>query len=177
VPRHPERYASRRRPGSIRGSALAAAFIGALLLVTGCTGEATPSPPSPSAVVSSPSPSATPTATADPAPTLVAGGTAQDNLPFFRSIVQSVWASPDSVSGRAYIDALVLAGFDKAAMQVTSDTTTVGNPAESIQFSVKWADECLLGQVGPAIGEAVVVVVPALGEGTCLVGQTRPIDW
>ena len=45
---------------------------------------------------------------------------------------------PSSVAGRAYIDALVAAGFDKAAMQVTPDQTTVGNPAESIQFSVRW---------------------------------------
>ena len=69
------------------------------------------------------------------------------------------------------------AGFDKAAMQVTRDTSTVGNPAESIQFSVRWGDECLVGQVGPATGDPVTVVVPGLAEGTCLVGETRPIDW
>ena len=88
-----------------------------------------------------------------------------------------MWATPDNVAGRAYIDALIAAGFDRSAMQVTPDQTTVGNPAESIQFSVRWGDECLVGQVGPATGTPVTVVVPVLGEGSCLVGQTRPIDW
>ena len=62
-------------------------------------------------------------------------------------------------------------------MQVTYDESTVGNPAESIQFSVRWGDECLVGQVGPATGAPVTVVVAALAEGTCLVGETRPIAW
>ena len=62
-------------------------------------------------------------------------------------------------------------------MQVTNDTSTVGNPAESIQFAVRWGEECLIGQVGPATGEPVTVVVPVLAEGSCLVGQTRPINW
>ncbi len=105
------------------------------------------------------------------------GGTAADNLPLFRAVVDAVWRSPQNVQGRAYIDALVAAGFDKAAMQVTSDTSTVGNPAESIQFSVHWKDQCLVGQVGPATGTAVTTVLPALTGGTCLVGVTRPIDW
>jgi len=92
-------------------------------------------------------------------------------------VTAAVWATPDNVAGRAYIDALVAAGFDRAAMQVTPDQSTVGNPAESIQFSVRWGDECLVGQVGPATGSPVTLVVPVLAEGTCLVGQTRPIDW
>jgi hypothetical protein len=107
----------------------------------------------------------------------VPDGTAEDNLPLFAAVTAAVWSSADSASGRAYIDALTAAGFDNAAMQVTRDTSTVGNPAESIQFSVRWGDECLIGQVGPATGQPVTVTVPALGEGTCLVGATRPIDW
>lgn len=89
-----------------------------------------------------------------------------------------VWASDERASGRAYIDALVAAGFDRTAMQVTQDLTTVGNPVESLQFSVSWAgEECLVGQVGPSTGEPVTVVVDQLAEGRCLVGNTRPIDW
>lgn len=108
---------------------------------------------------------------------LVPDGTAADNLPLFTAITESVWATAGRVAGRAYVDALVAAGFDKGAMQVTNDTSTVGNPAESIQFSVLWGDECLVGQVGPATGEPFTVVVPVLAEGRCLVGETRPIDW
>ncbi|QEW04865.1 hypothetical protein F6J85_09675 [Microbacterium lushaniae] len=91
--------------------------------------------------------------------------------------MQGVWAGPDAVVGRAYIDALTAAGFDRAAMQVTADESTVGNPAESIQFSVRWGEDCLIGQVGPATGDPVTAVMPGLQTGGCLVGNTRPIDW
>ena len=122
-------------------------------------------------------PTGEPTNTVPPEPALVANGTAADNLPLFAAVTAAVWGSDDRAAGRAYIDALTAAGFDKGAMQVTRDRSTVGNPAESIQFSVRWGDECLFGQVGPATGDPVTVVVPVLAEGTCLVGETRPIDW
>lgn len=122
--------------------------------------------------------SATPTPTPDSGPELLADGTAADNLPLFAAVTAQVWASDHRAEGRAYIDALVAAGFTKDHMQVTADRTTVGNPAESLQFSVAWGtDECLVGQVGPSTGEPVTVVVPQLAEGRCLVGSTRPIDW
>ena len=132
--------------------------------------------PTPSPSVSE-TPAATPTPTQSAAPALVPDGSAEDNLPVFTEVTASVWASGEQASGRAYVDALVAAGFDRLAMQVTPDLSTVGNPAESIQFSVLWGEECLVGQVGPATGDPVAVVVPVLAEGMCLVGQTRPIDW
>lgn len=105
-------------------------------------------------------------------------GTAADNLPVFALTTEQVWGSESGASGRAYIDALVAAGFDRARMQVTEDLSTVGNPAESLQFSVAWGDkECLIGQVGPSTGDPVTAVMPQLAEGRCLVGNTRPIDW
>ncbi|REJ04869.1 hypothetical protein DY023_12480 [Microbacterium bovistercoris] len=89
-----------------------------------------------------------------------------------------VWSSSKRAEGRAYIDALVAAGFPRERMQVTEDETTVGNPVESLQFSVAWGDaECLVGQVGPSTGDPVTAVLPQLAEGRCLVGTTRPIDW
>jgi hypothetical protein len=141
--------------------------------LTGCTAAAQPT----STVTAAGS--STPSATAETpaAPALVPAGTATDNLPYFTTIVQSVWAGPGQVQGRAYIDALVAGGFDKAAMQVTEDQSTVGNAAESIQFSVRWGQDCLLGQVGPATGNPVTVVQPALQDGSCLIGTTRVIDW
>lgn len=149
-------------------------MIGALAL-SGCTTQ------EPDAIVSeSPTSEVTtaPSETAAPsAPALVPDGTAQDNLPYFTSVVESVWATPENAQGRAYIDALVAAGFDKTAMQVTNDQSTVGNAAESIQFSVRWGEECLIGQVGPSTGQPVTATAQALQGGFCLIGQTRPIDW
>jgi hypothetical protein len=165
-----------------RGSLGLTAVI-AIAVLTACTPVA-PTPthsgtsPVPTAPSSSGSPSTSPAESATPsAPVLVPDGTAADNLPYFAAVTAAVWATDDRVSGRAYVDALVAAGFDKSAMQVTNDRSTVGNPAESIQFSVRWGEECLVGQVGPATGDPVTVVLPALAEGTCLIGQTRPIDW
>lgn len=105
-------------------------------------------------------------------------GSADENLTVFTTVSERIWATEQRASGRAYIDALIAAGFDRAAMQVTQDRTTVGNPVESLQFSVRWGDdECLIGQVGPSTGKVVTAVMPQLAEGRCLVGTTRPIDW
>lgn len=154
-----------------------------VLGVTGCTG--TPAV-QPSPASAPPSAAATDTSASDsgpvasPTPTavvLVPNGTASQNLAFFTSVVDTVWAGPDQVAGRAYVDALVSAGFDKAAMQVTSDQSTIGNAAESIEFSVRVGDQCLVGQVGPSIGGPVTAVMPGLSAGGCLIGQTRAIDW
>lgn len=157
-----------RRAGlSTAGVALAVA------LLAGCAQPV----PDPSQTTPGSAPSGSETPVAPESPELVPDGSADDNLPLFAFVVDSVWAGEQRAQGRAYIDALVHAGFDKSAMQVTDDTTTVGSPAESIQFSVRWGDQCLIGQVGPATGDPVAVVVPGLADGGCLVGATRPIDW
>lgn len=150
-----------------------------LILVLAACGPS-PEQPSPSDSTSeSAAPTTAPTATPTPdGPVLVADGTAADNLPLFAAVTAQVWATDQRGSGRAYIDALTAAGFDRAAMQVTQDQTTVGNAAESLQFSVRWGEtECLVGQVGPSTGEPVTAVLPQLAEGRCLVGSTRAIDW
>lgn len=173
----PPRARSDARTHRARWAIAAVLLAGAL---TACTPVA-PNTSTPSPTVSGGAtgvqPTSEPTPTVAPAPTLVPDGTAADNLPLFAAVTAAVWTSGDQASGRAYVDALTAAGFDKAAMQVTNDLTTVGNRAESIQFSVRWGEECLVGQVGPATGNPVTVVVPVLAEGTCLVGDTRPIDW
>jgi len=136
----------------------------------------TPSP-APSSSTTRP---ATPSASASLAPTgpaFDADGTAADNLPLFTAVMTEVWASEARVQGRAYIDALVAAGFPRAGMEVTNDQTSVGTPADAIQFAVAWAGECLIGQVGPSTPEPTALVMPALPEGDCLIGVTRTIDW
>ncbi|MHC9045773.1 DUF6993 domain-containing protein [Microbacterium saperdae] len=160
-----------RRSGLPARRAVGAAGAVALLLsLVACTPSATESPAS-----ASPVPSVSPTASG---PTLVPDGTADDNLPLFTAVANTVWSSDQRGAGRAYVDALIAAGFEREAMQVTQDTSTVGNPAESLQFSVRWGDkECLIGQVGPSTGQVVTAVMPQLAEGRCLVGTTRSIDW
>lgn len=143
------------------------------LTLVACAPQSTPSPEaSPSA---QPTPAATATAEA---PAFHADGTAEDNLPLFTAVTEQVWGSKQKSSGRAYIDALVAAGFDRAQMQVTKDQSTVGHPAESVQFAVGWGDDlCLIGQVGSSTGEPVTAIMDQLPEGGCLIGNTRPIDW
>lgn len=134
--------------------------------------------------VGSPAPSESPSATTTsgasaspaPAPVLHPDGSAEDNLPLFSAVVARVWAGESRIKGGAYIDALTAAGFARADMQVTADETTVGNPAESIQFSVRWGqDKCLVGQVGPSTGDPVTSVLPQVDGGKCLIGKTAPV--
>ncbi|MFT4219998.1 MAG: hypothetical protein QM611_05725 [Microbacterium sp.] len=164
---------SSRRPDARarRLGACAAAALLAVALIAGCAAE----PVEPTA-----STPASPTPTVSETPVKIAlhpDGTAEDNLPLFARVAAKVWKSGSKAKGRAYVDALAKAGFDKSDMQVTKDTTTIGEPAESIQFSVLWGKECLIGQVGPATGKPVTTVMPALQGKTCLVGKTREIDW
>jgi hypothetical protein len=151
----------------------AATLATAALVLTLVSCAPTPAP-QPTATESSP-------ATTSPTPSgpvLLPEGTAEDNLPLFTATAEGVWATDARGAGRSYIDALVAAGFDRADMQVTQDASTVGNAAESLQFSVRWGEqECLIGQVGPSTGQVVTAVMPQLAEGRCLIGTTRPIDW
>lgn len=151
-------------------------FAGATAALVLALSACGPTPSTPSPTTGEPeNPTGSP---APEAPAIVADGTAADNLPIFAAVTAQVWAGDQRGSGRAYIDALIAAGFDRAAMQVTQDQSTVGNAAESLQFSVRWGEtECLVGQVGPSTGEPVTVVLPQLAEGRCLVGSTRAIDW
>jgi hypothetical protein len=157
---------------TIAGPAAVAAVVLALAL-TGCVGGTAPT--------ASPTASATAGATGSPTPSalpaLVPGGTAQQNLPYFDQVNRATLAAKPDAQGRDFIDALVAAGFSKADMQLTVDTTTIGLKANSIQFSVKLGDTCLIGQNGADAGGYNSMVTPVLATGTCLVGQTRPIDW
>jgi hypothetical protein len=148
------------------------AFVVFVVLLTGCTPQAPSSSPKPAAT-SATRPSASPTPT--PAPGFVAGGTAQANKAYFDSINSAEITANNSVTGKAIIDSLVAAGFDKAGMQLTSDKTSINGNADSVLFSVRIGDSCLLGQHSGA--EYVSSVQKALRSGACLVGKTRPIDW
>jgi hypothetical protein len=146
---------------------LAASVVAALAL-TGCTMDFGAPAPSVSA---SPAPSESPVAAPvlDPA-------SASASRPYFDQTVTAVLAGRPDAGGQEIIDALVAAGFDKAAMQVGYDRTPTGLAVDSLQFSVLLAGECLIGQRGTG-GTYSSLLAPALGTGGCLIGAGRPIDW
>ena len=144
--------------------------------LAGCAG--TPAPPNATGAPSD-EPSAAPASArpAAPDPTLVPELGAADNLDSFDFVAAGVLAADPAAGGRPFIDALVAGGFDKSQMELTPDRTVVDLAADSIQFSVRWGGECLIGQTGPATGGYHSIVAPVLATGTCLVGATRQIDW
>jgi hypothetical protein len=168
--RRPTHRPRRLRTAAFGGAPVLAAAALALVL-TGCTPAAAPTATPTTATPTS-------TGTATPAPVaLVPGGTAEQNLPFFNKVNQATLAANPDAKGRDFIDALVAAGFTKTDMQVTADTTTIGLKANSIQFSVKMGETCLIGQNGADAGGYSSLVSPVLSTGACLIGQTRAIDW
>ena len=166
--------------GRFRG-AVALGTILACVALAGCGTSATGTAPMSSSHGQTPSTS--PSAAMDPTPgstpaaeaQLVPAGTARENLAYFNQVNKVFLGGQASAGGRAIIDNLVAAGFDKSAMQVTPDKTVNGHPADSVQFSVLLDKECLVGQFGG--GQYGSVVAPMLGTGACLIGKTRPINW
>lgn len=155
---------------------LAGAAVALAVLLSACTG-AQPGAPTPTSPHTTAAVSPTPTPTPSAAPALVPGGTAAQNLPYFDQVNKATIAANPGAEGRAFIDALVAAGFTKSDMQLTPDTTTIGLKANSIQFSVQFGDTCLIGQYGTDAGGYNSTTSATLATGGCLIGQTRPIDW
>ncbi len=150
------------------GKMLAAVALAAPLVagLTACVGE--PSTPTPTAVAPSPG------ETAPPEPEINLAGTAAENQPYFDQInIATVQAG--GRDGRAFIDALVVAGYSKESMEVTPDRTSINAQADNYQFSVKLNGTCLIGQYG--VSSYASFTGPVLADGHCLVGNTRPIDW
>jgi len=125
-----------------------------------------------------PTPTASETATtAAAAPAvLVPGGTAEQNKPFFDSVNQATLGADGKASSRALVDALVAAGFDKAAMEVTYDKTSIDLDADYVIVSVNLSGTCLIGQRSSSgyVSE-IAAEIPTTHK--CLIGGTQPIDW
>ena len=115
------------------------------------------------------------TAAPEAAPVLHPGETAEANKGFFDATNRAFYVANGKSNGRSIIDNLVAAGFRKQDMEVTPDTTSIGEAADSIIFSVRVKGECLLGQFTGA--EYIGTIGPILATGGCLIGTTRPIDW
>lgn len=166
--RHNGRMARLR--GVVGGVVVAGATV--LALAACAPGEAAPTAPATPRASSTP----VPEPTAEPA-LLIPEGSAAENLPYFDQLAAGVLAADPAAGGEAFVNALVAGGFDKAAMEVGFDRTSVDLAADSVQWSVRFNDGCMIGQFGPASGGYHSIATPVLSTGTCLIGTTRPIDW
>jgi len=149
------------------------AFVSILVLagLTGCVAQ--PQPPAPSGAQSpAPAPSGSPSPSSSPTPRTTGAAAEQERFDAAMAEVLTRNADPD---GRTVIDALAAAGFDKATMELTPDTTAIGLDADSIQFSVRLGEDCIVGQSGNVGYHSAVL--PVLSTNTCLAGKTRAINW
>jgi hypothetical protein len=154
------------------GRAATAAIVGALAVaaLAGCVqGDPTPVP------TYTPATTDAATAAPDTGPVLRPGDTAAANKQFFDAVNTAFYAAHGKSDGKSIIDNLVASGFRKQDMEVTPDTTSIGEAADSIVFSVRVKGECLVGQFNG--GGFHSLIGPILATGGCLVGTTRPIDW
>ena len=157
-----------------RAAVAAAAGAAGLVLVLALAACTTAPDPGPTArPTSTPSGSATPTP--EPDPVLVPTGDAEANLPYFDLVNKRLLDTVPTPNGQQLVENLVAAGFAKADMEVTPDTTVGSEAASTIQFSVRANGSCLIGQTGAAGYNALAA--PLLGTGKCLVGKTRAIDF
>lgn len=151
-------------PSGLARAGVVAAVLLALTL-TGCVDAPVPTP----------TPTTSASATPAPDPEIDLEGSAKDNHAFFDLVNTELIAAGGALDGRAFIDNLVAAGYPKADMEVTPDSTAINLAADNIQFSIRLNGTCLIGQYGN-IGYASTTA-DILSTGRCLVGQTRPIDW
>lgn len=151
----------------------AAVLLPTLAMVSGC---AAPTVPDAGDVQTTPE---APAEVTQPAPELVPEGSAEENLAYFTWVLESFAGGVEPVAGRAVADAVIAAGFDRSAMQVSFDRTQTDLPADNIFVSVRVGDACLLGQLTTADREVATMTAPTLGpeRDICLIGVTRPIDW
>jgi len=148
------------------------------VILSGCvSGLPAPVPTDSSSASSSATPTPRPTSTAVPGPGAILrpGGTAAQNQQFFDFVASGLFASSGFTDGETIVNTLVAGGFDKAAMEITYDSTAIGLRADSVIFSVRFSDRCLIGQFSP-VGY-IGIIAPILGTGKCLVGDTKVIDW
>jgi hypothetical protein len=165
-----KRSITARRAVATAAAAVVAVAMVALAFVACAPIDGEPVPNQSAVASATPTPTPTPT----PDPQFVAGGTADQNLPFFTFVLQSILDRTSSPPSLELVETLAASGFDRAAISVTPDTTRIGDPADSILVAVLIGDQCLLGQV--AQETLVTELADVLGSGQCLVGRTLSLD-
>ena len=161
---------SSRRPARFARPAAAIVLGLSVALLPGCALLEGPTPETPQRT-EPPKPEA--------APELVPGGSAEDNLPFFTETLRAFAAGDQPVQAQPVTTALMEAGFDKSLMQVSFDKSKTNLDADNIFVSVRYGEDCLIGQVVAADRSFVAKNEPALGpdKTICLIGTTNPITW
>ena len=82
----------------------------------------------------------------------------------------NVRTSNTSPTGAAFLAGLEAAGFAADTLEVTTDVTSVGLKAPSIQFAALVDSTCLIGQYGPdGTGYRSITAAP-IATGRCLIG-------
>ncbi len=110
----------------------------------------------------------------EPDPTLLPGGSALANRDYFDFVNQRLLSVNKNPSHDAVVQNLVAAGFPKGDLEVTSDKTSeLRRPSDSIEFSVRSGENCLIGQFEAS--KYYSTVGPALSGGRCLIGKTVDI--
>lgn len=153
-----------------RAAAVAIVVICAAVLAGCAVRDAEPVPTGVPTSSAQPSPTPTPT----PDPVFVPGGTAGQNRPYFEFVIRGVLAQTPQPTTAALVDALSASGFVPATIEVTADSTPVGERADSILVGIPIDGQCLLGQI--IDGELVSQLADVLGTGRCLVGRPASLD-
>lgn len=151
----------------------AALAVGAaiMLALSGCVPEAEPTSAPTSAP---PSLDAGEENLPDAVPELLPGGTAVQNQLYFEYVLEQYRAANGIGTADGLVATLETAGFEKAAMEVTPEYTSIGLVSDSVVVSVNVQGQCLVGQVFP--DHILSEIAAPLGTGRCLVGATHPIS-
>jgi hypothetical protein len=161
-----------------RAAAIFVAVAGLSITLAGCVGSPSPAPtplPLPPVATSTATPTPGATSTPSATPTFYPSGSAADNLAYFNAVGHALLDRNPNANGKSVVDWYVAHGFDKKAMEVTPDKTSIGLQAWNIEFSVNMNGSCLIGQAGNVGFQSTVQ--PLLATGKCLIGTTRPINW
>ena len=156
---------------AVHSGALVALVAAIVVGLAACAPERNDTVPMPVPTVST---SASPSAEPDPDPTMLPGGTALANRAYFDFVNTRLLAVNSNPSTTAIVTSLVDAGFAKADMEITPDKTSeLRRPVDSIEFSVRIGESCLIGQF--EAGGYTSLVGPVVSGGHCLIGKTQKI--
>ncbi|KQV24665.1 hypothetical protein [Yonghaparkia sp. Root332] len=162
------------RTSARRASAVIAAAAAIAALLAGCAPSPRPSGAPTSPPASTPPAPTEPAPTASPEPTFDPAGDAEANRPLVERSLAPLVSAGGIPAGRSVVDALTAAGIPLEALQITADRTSIGLPVDSLLFSVRSGESCVLGQFD---GDGfMTTTAPVLASGACLVGATASLD-